>query len=142
MGYFFESQSSTGTFYTCNHRRVVIMVPQKKATNVDPLQLRAWQKVGGMHTQRAVERAKGEEGRGVAGVGKQSASCPQLKYLEVLRRSDELERRTSFMSSLVSSSFCSSLASQVCLNDLFRKCIRQSNYRENPEQHIRACTLY
>ena len=36
MGYFFESQSSTGTFYTCNHRRVVIGVPQKKATNVDP----------------------------------------------------------------------------------------------------------
>ena len=36
MGYFFESQSSTGTFYTCNHRRVVIRVPQKKAANVDP----------------------------------------------------------------------------------------------------------
>jgi len=30
------SQSSTGTFYTCNHRRVVIGVSQKKATNVDP----------------------------------------------------------------------------------------------------------
>ena len=36
MGYFFESQSSTGTFYTCNHRRVVIGVSQKKATNMDP----------------------------------------------------------------------------------------------------------
>ena len=35
MGYFFESQSSTGTFYTCNHRRVVIGIPQKKAMNVD-----------------------------------------------------------------------------------------------------------
>jgi len=32
----FEYQSSTGTFYTCNHRRVVIRVPQKKAANVDP----------------------------------------------------------------------------------------------------------
>ena len=80
------------------------------------------------------KRAKGEGGRGVAGVGNQSASCPQQKYLEVLRRSGELERRTSFMNSLVSSSFCSSLASQVCLNDLFRKCIGQSSYRENPEQ--------
>jgi len=38
------------------------------------------------------------------------------------------------MNSLVSSSFCSSPASQVCLNDLFRKCIGQSSYRENPEQ--------
>ena len=38
------------------------------------------------------------------------------------------------MSSLVSSSFCSSLASQVCLNDLFRKCIGQSSNRENSEQ--------
>ena len=38
------------------------------------------------------------------------------------------------MSSLVSSGFCSSLASQVCLNDLFRKCIGQSSCRENPEQ--------
>jgi len=36
MGYFFESQSSTGTFYMCNHRRVVIGIPQKKATNVGP----------------------------------------------------------------------------------------------------------
>jgi len=124
------------------HRRVVIGVPQNKATNVDPLQLKALQKVGGMDWQRAVERTKGEGGRGVAGVGNQSASCPQLKYLEVLRWSGELERRTSFMSSLVSSGFCSSLAWQVCLNDLFRKCICQSNYRENPEQHIRACTLY
>ena len=58
----------------------------------------------------------------------------KLKYSEVLKRSGELERRTSFMSSLVSSSFCSSLASQVCPNDLFRKCIGQSSYRENPEQ--------
>jgi len=38
------------------------------------------------------------------------------------------------MNSLVSSSFCSSLASQVCLNDLFRKCIGQSSNRENSEQ--------
>ena len=38
------------------------------------------------------------------------------------------------MNSLVSSGFCSSPASQVCLNDLFRKCIGQSSYRENPEQ--------
>jgi len=60
--------------------------------------------------------------------------CPQLKYLEVLRRSGELERRTSFMSSLVSSGFCSPLAAQVCLNDLFWKWIRQSNYRENLER--------
>jgi len=32
------------------------------------------------------------------------------------------------MSPLVSSSFCSSLASQVCLNDLFRRCICQLSY--------------
>ena len=89
-----------------------------------------------MDRQRVVERtqAKGEGCRRAAGVRHQSASCPQLKYLEVLRWSGELERRTSFMSSLVSSSFCSSLASQVCLNDLFRKCIGQSSCRENPEQ--------
>ena len=41
------------------------------------------------------------------------------------------------MSSLVYSSFCSSLAAQVCLNDLFWKWIRRSSYtgtEENPEQ--------
>ena len=132
------------------HRNMLYVQPSqsgnrdipKEGNECGPIQLRAWQKVSGMDWQRAVERAKGEGGKGVAGVGNQSVSCPQLKYLEVLRRSGELERRTSFMSSLVSSSFCSSLASQVCLNDLFRKCIRQSSYRENPEQHIRACTLY
>jgi len=112
MGYFFESQSSTGTFYICNHHRVVIGIPQKKATNVDSPNSdlgRKWAEC----IDKEPKRAKGEGGRGVAGVGNQSASCPQLKYLEVLRRSDELERRTSFMNSLVSSSFCSSLASQV-----------------------------
>ena len=85
----------------------------KEGNERGPIQLRAWQKVSGMDWQRAAKRAKGEGGRGVAEVGKQSGSCPQLKYLEVLRWSGELERRTSFMSSLVSSSFCSSLASQV-----------------------------
>jgi len=121
---FFESQSSTGTFYTCNHRRVVIRIPQKKATNVDPPNSelgRKWAEC----IDKEPKRAKRGGGRGVAGVGNQSASCPQLKYLEVLRQSGELERRTSFMSSLVSSSFCLSLASQVCL---FRKCICQLSY--------------
>ena len=66
MGYFFESQSSTGTFYTCNHRRVVIEIPQKKATNVDPPNSglgRKWAEC------KEPKRAKGEGGRGVAGVG-------------------------------------------------------------------------
>ena len=46
----------------------------------------------------------------------------------------ELERRTSFMSSSVSSSFCSSLASQACPNDLFWKCIRRSSYTGTEEK--------
>ena len=103
------------------HRNILYMQPSqsgnrgipKEGNERGPIQLRAWQKVSGMDWQRAAKRAKGEGGRGVAEVGKQSGSCPQLKYLEVLRWSGELERRTSFMTSLVSSSFCSSLASQV-----------------------------
>ena len=66
-------------------------------------------------------------GRGAAGVGNQSVSCPQLKYLGVLRRIGEWERRTSFMSSLVYSSFGSSL------DDLFWKCIRRSSYTGTEE---------
>jgi len=52
-----------------------------KATSVD-----LWQKVGGMHRQRVVERtgAKGEGCRRAAGVKHRNVSCPQLKYLEVL----------------------------------------------------------
>ena len=67
MGYFFESQSSTGTFYTCNHRRVVIEIPQNKATNVDPPNSglgRKWAEC----IDKEPKRAKGEGGRGAAGV--------------------------------------------------------------------------
>ena len=86
---------------------------------------------------------KGEGGRGA---GNQSASCPQLKYLEVLRRSGELERRTSELVGLLEFLFV--LASQVCLNDLFWKCIRRSSYtgteekRSIPDNIIYELILY
>jgi len=92
--------------------RVVIGVPQRKATNIDSRQ-KVWE--------------NSSERRRAAGVENQSASCPQLKYLGVLRWIGELERRTSFMSSLVYSSFCSSL-------DDFWKCIRRSSYTGTEEE--------
>ena len=119
------------------HRNILYVQPlqsgnrsiPKEGNERGPIQLRVWQK--GMHWQRAVERVKGE-GRGVAGVGNQSASCPQLKYLEVLRWSGELERRTSELVGLLEFLFV--LASQVCLNDLFWKCIRRSSYTDTEEK--------
>ena len=87
----------------------------KRGELVTATSIKAWQKVWENSSER-------RGGRGAAGVGNQSASCPQLNYLGMLRRIGELERRTSFMSSLVYSSFCSSL------DDLFWKCICQSSY--------------
>ena len=77
--------------------------------------LKAWQKVWENSSERR-------------GVGGESASCPQLKYMGVLRRIGELERQMSFMSLLVHSSFCSSL------DDLFWKCIRRSSYTGTEEE--------
>ena len=57
-----------------------------------------------------------------------------LTGLSTLKRTGELERRTSFMSSSVSSSFCPSLAWQACSNDLFWKCIRRSSYTGTKEK--------
>ena len=119
------------------HRNILYVQPPqsgnrgipKEGNERGPIQLRAWQKVSGMDWQRAVERVKGEGGRGA---GNQSASCPQLKYLEVLRWSGELERRTSELVGLLEFLFV--LASQVCLNDLFWKCIRRSSYTGTEEK--------
>ena len=63
------------------HRNILYVQPsqsgnrgtRKEGNERGPIQLRAWQKVNGMDWQRAVERTKGEGGRGVAGVGKQCA---------------------------------------------------------------------